>query len=213
MAGKTREEAEATREQILDAALQVFQAEGVSRATLAEVAKAAGVTRGAIYWHFQNKIDLFNSMLERVRLPLDELSRASENEDEPDPLGRLSELLVRVLTQIAEQPNVRRTMDILRYKCEYTGDLLALHAQMQCLSEDCDQRLTRALGNAVSRGQMPADLDCAQAAFSLHAYILGVENSWLLRPDFDLAARAPMLVESALDMLRHSPALRLADKA
>lgn len=47
------------------------------------MAKEAGVSRGAIYWHFENKIDLFQAMLERLRLPLEELARASESEDEP----------------------------------------------------------------------------------------------------------------------------------
>ena len=47
MARRTKEEAQATRVQILDAAERVFHAQGVSRASLAEVAKAAGVSRGA----------------------------------------------------------------------------------------------------------------------------------------------------------------------
>lgn len=87
MARRTKEEAQATRVQILDAAERVFHAQGVSRASLAEVAKEAGVSRGAIYWHFENKIDLFQAMLERLRLPLEELARASESEDEPGPAG------------------------------------------------------------------------------------------------------------------------------
>ncbi|KUJ92268.1 MAG: TetR family transcriptional regulator, partial [Pseudomonas sp. 63_8] len=63
MARRTKAEAQATRALILDAAEQVFHAQGVSHASLAEVAKAAGVSRGAIYWHFENKIDLFQAML------------------------------------------------------------------------------------------------------------------------------------------------------
>ena len=52
MARRTREEALATREQLLDAAEQVFRERGVGHASLAEVAYAAGVTRGAVYHHF-----------------------------------------------------------------------------------------------------------------------------------------------------------------
>ena len=110
----------------LDAAERVFHAQGVSRASLAEVAKEAGVSRGAIYWHFENKIDLFQAMLERLRLPLEELARASESEDEPDPLGCMRELLIKALTRLACEPQTHRTHDILRYKCEYTGELLGL---------------------------------------------------------------------------------------
>lgn len=209
MARRTKEEAEATRVQILDAAERVFHAQGVSRASLAEVAKAAGVSRGAIYWHFENKIDLFQAMLERLRLPLEELARASESADEPDPLGCMRELLVRALTRLACEPQVRRTHDILRYKCEYTGELLGLRERMQLLSIECDQHVAKALGNAVSKGQLPANLDCQRAAVCLHAYMEGLEANWLLVPDFDLAGQAASLVDAGLDMLR-SPALATA---
>lgn len=208
MARRTKEEAEETRLQILNAAERVFHAQGVSRASLAEVAKAAGVSRGAIYWHFDNKIDLFQAMLERLRLPLEELARASESEDEPDPLGCMRELLVRALTRLANEPQIQRIHDILRYKCEYTGDLQGLRERMQALSVDCDQRIARALGNAVSKGQLPADLDCLRAAVCLHAYMEGIESNWLLAPYFNLADKAPGLVDAVLDMLRSSPALR-----
>lgn len=210
MVRRTKEQAQATRVQILDAAERVFHAQGVSRASLAEVAKEAGVTRGAIYWHFENKIDLFQAMLERLHLPLEELARASESEDEPDPLGRMRELLIIILTRLACEPQTRRTHDILRYKCEYTGELLGLRERRQALSAECDQRIAKALGNAVSKGQLPADLDCPRAARCLHAYMEGIEANWLLLPDYDLAAQAPALVDAVLDMLRSSPALRKA---
>ena len=208
MARRTKEEAQATRAQILDAAEQVFHARGVSHASLAEVAKAAGVSRGAIYWHFDNKIDLFQAMLERMRLPLEELARASESEDEPDPLGCMRELLVRALTRLASEPHTRRTHDILRYKCEYTGELVGLRERMQALSLECDRRIAKALSNAVNKGQLPSDLDCQRAAVCLHAYMEGIEANWVLVSNFDLEQQAPALVDTVLDMLR-SPALRL----
>ncbi|GGB57329.1 TetR family transcriptional regulator [Tistrella bauzanensis] len=69
MARRTKEDAEKTRQQIMDAAASVFDAEGVARCALEHIARNAGVTRGAIYWHFKNKADLLDAMLERVRLP------------------------------------------------------------------------------------------------------------------------------------------------
>ncbi|GIZ12269.1 TetR family transcriptional regulator [Pseudomonas sp. NCCP-436] len=208
MARRTKEQAQETRVQILDAAEQVFYAQGVSRASLGEVARVAGVSRGAIYWHFENKIDLFQAMLDRLRLPLEELARASESEDEPDPLGCMRELLICALTRLAEDTQSRRIHDILRYKCEYSGELLGLRDRMQELARECDQRIAKALSNAVSRGQLPTDLDCRSAAVCLHAYMEGIESHWLLAADFDLAGQAASLVDAALDMLRNSPALR-----
>ena len=70
---RRKADAERTRETILDAAETTFLAQGVSRTTLAHIAEAAGVTRGAIYWHFEDKAAVFDALLERVRIPLDEI--------------------------------------------------------------------------------------------------------------------------------------------
>lgn len=210
MARRTKEEAEETRAQILDAAERVFYAKGVSKTSLADIAADAGVTRGAIYWHFQNKIDVFQAILDRMRLPLDELSRACQSEDEPDPLGNMRQLLVHLLQRLSSDPRSRRISEIILHKCEYTSDLGDLRQQMQAFSQDCDQRIAKTLHNAVNRGQLPEDLDCPRAAICVHAYIDGVQAHWLLTPEaYDIEERASSIVDTMLDMLRHSPALRL----
>ena len=62
MTRKTKQQALETRQHILDVALRLFSQQGVSSTSLAAIAKEAGVTRGAIYWHFKNKSDLFNEI-------------------------------------------------------------------------------------------------------------------------------------------------------
>ena len=64
MVRRTKEEAQETRSQILQAAEQAFYERGVARTTLADIAALAGVTRGAIYWHFSNKSDLLQALLD-----------------------------------------------------------------------------------------------------------------------------------------------------
>ncbi|MCY1441500.1 HTH-type transcriptional regulator TtgR [compost metagenome] len=143
-------------------------------------------------------------------MPLEELARASESEDEPDPLGRMHQLLVRLLKRVELDPQSRRIHEILRYKVEYTEELGDLRQKMQDLSAECDLRIAKTLRNAVNRGQLPADLDCQRAAISLHAYMEGLQSNWLLVPaGFSLADEAESLVNSVMDMLRFSPALRV----
>src|SRR4051794_1245695 len=67
---RTKDDSEQTRKRILAAARDEFARRGVTRTTLEHIAHAAGVTRGAIYWHFANKAELFNAMREQVMLPL-----------------------------------------------------------------------------------------------------------------------------------------------
>ena len=63
---RTKEEAEATRAKLLKTALSVFSAKGYAATTLDDVAKAAKVTRGAIYWHFKSKADLYNTLIQEL---------------------------------------------------------------------------------------------------------------------------------------------------
>lgn len=53
------------RQEILDAALQVFAQRGYSAATNAEIAREAGVTAAALYYYFPSKADLFRAAVSR----------------------------------------------------------------------------------------------------------------------------------------------------
>jgi AcrR family transcriptional regulator len=64
---KKARQAAATREQLLAQALVLFARRGVSNTSLDDVATAAGVTKGAIYWHFRHKDALFQAILDRIR--------------------------------------------------------------------------------------------------------------------------------------------------
>jgi TetR/AcrR family acrAB operon transcriptional repressor len=209
MVRRTKEEAQETRSQILEAAEKAFYERGVARTTLADIASLAGVTRGAIYWHFNNKAALVQAMLDSLAEPLEELARASEREDELDPLGCMQKLLVHLFRQIAHDPKIRRINEILFHKCEFTDEMCDLRQQRQSAAVDCNQRIELSLSNAVRRGQLPDTLDTRRAALALHGYIDGMISQWLLVPEaYDLYTDAESWVDIALDMLRCSPALR-----
>ena len=53
-----------TRERLLDAAADVFAHQGYDRAGVAEIARAAGLSTGAIYAHYASKAELFAATLE-----------------------------------------------------------------------------------------------------------------------------------------------------
>ena len=60
---RTAEDTAATRAALVDAALFAFARDGIDRATLAGIAEAAGVTRGAVYHHFADKDALLAAVL------------------------------------------------------------------------------------------------------------------------------------------------------
>jgi TetR/AcrR family acrAB operon transcriptional repressor len=209
MVRRTKEEAQETRHRILDAAEHVFFEKGVSRTSLGDIAQYAGVTRGAIYWHFANKGDLFTEMFDRVLLPLDKLSAASLDPHEANPLGRLKEIVGWCLSSMASDPRRRRVFDILFLKCEFVEDMGPVMLRHQTNMREGLQKIEGSLDNAVSKGQLPADLDTRKAAAIVHAFIGGCLYDLLILPDkVEIAMHSEQFVDACFDMLHYSPALR-----
>lgn len=209
MARRTKKEAEATRDLILDAAERTFFANGVSHTSLADIAAAAGLTRGAIYWHFKNKCDLFSAMMDRELLPLGELLDTTFDAREPDPLRLLRDIIVDCLRDIARNARRRTIVEIAFLKWEHTHDMQPVIDRKQINVSRSIASMQRGFDNAVAKGQLPAVLDTQRAARFLHALIVGVMLDYLTASDrFDILAEAPRLVDGYIDMLRTSAEMR-----
>jgi TetR/AcrR family acrAB operon transcriptional repressor len=207
----TKEEALETRSRILDAAENVFYARGVSRTSLADIAEAANVTRGAIYWHFKNKSDLFDAMCARIRLPMETMMEAKAEEDKSDPLGQLRAVLVFRLREAERNPQLRKVFEILFHKCEFVerSDPIWLRQREAYLQGGA--YIEQILRNAIKIKQLPSDLDTTLARAALQASLNGLLNNWLFAPDsFRLADNAETFIDAFIDTLRYAPSLRKA---
>lgn len=71
MARKTVEESEQTRVRLMEAGTRMFAKYGYAYSTLEDIAKCAGLSRGAVYWHFKGKGELLLSILNASVLPLE----------------------------------------------------------------------------------------------------------------------------------------------
>jgi TetR/AcrR family acrAB operon transcriptional repressor len=172
---------------LLDAAELLFQAQGVSQTTLQQIAQQAGATRGAIYWHFKDKADLFNAMMERVILPLETPPKSDIPGD--DPLVEIEEGLIHALTLMVADPQVRRVFDIATHKVEYTHDMASVQQRHLDARNACVVDFEKALRLAARRARIRLPLPGAVAAQGMHALMGGLIQNWLLDPTaFDLVS-------------------------
>ncbi|MBT2334153.1 TetR family transcriptional regulator [Variovorax paradoxus] len=189
VARRTKEEALATRNRLLDAAELLFQAQGVSQTSLQQIAHQAGATRGAIYWHFKDKADLFNAMMERVILPLEAGPRAAAaaTGKDDDPLAEIEEGMVHALTLMTTDPQVRRVFDVATHKVEYTHDMASVQQRHLDARNACVADFEKALRLAARRDHIKLPVPGDVAAQGLHALLSGLIQNWLLDPTaFDL---------------------------
>ena len=207
MVRRTRKEALETRNRILDTAVAIFGEKGVSRTSLADIADATGVTRGAIYWHFKNKGDLLNAMFERVALPMEEMVERSTDDAAADPMANVRAVCVHMLRHVAENAECRRVFEIFCFKCEHAEEISGtVSRHLECSAEGVGM-FESAFRNAVRRGQLPATLNVRRAAIGLHAYMDGLIYNWLLNSlSFRLSTEAEALVDQYLNGLKAAPA-------
>lgn len=199
MARKTKAEALETRNLILDAAERVFGERGVARTSLHEIARSAGLTRGAVYWHFQGKYDLLSALWQRVLLPLDEAFAAIDAELGDDPVARIRAKTARVAHRIVHDPRTQNMMGIALLRCEMVDEIAAAKAQILQERDDCRAKMAAEFVHAVELGQLRKDVEPRSAAIGLHGLIDGLSYHWLLDPGhFDLEQQSSACVDAWL---------------
>lgn len=209
MARKTKQQAQETRQHILDVALRMFSQQGVSSTSLAEIAKAAGVTRGAIYWHFKNKSDLFSEIWELAKPNIDELETEYQAKFPDDPLSVLREILVYILEATVTEERRRLLMEIIFHKCEFVGEMAVVQQAQRNLCVESYDRIEQTLRHCITAKMLPEDLLTRRAAIIMRGYISGLMESWLFAPQaFDLKKEARDYVAVLLEMYLFCPSLR-----
>jgi TetR/AcrR family acrAB operon transcriptional repressor len=206
VARRTKDEAQETRNRILDAAELTFSERGVSRTSLEDIAQAAGVTRGAIYWHFKDKSDLFAAMVNRVTLPMEAMVARSSDEGVEDPIALLKACAVTCLKRTATDPQVQRVFDVVTHKCEYLGEMAGVNNRISAVQKGCVDRSEQAIRNAIKRGLLPASVNARLAAVGLDAMLYGLISNWLANPAYvSLERQAETMIDLYIDGLRSRP--------
>ena len=193
---RTKEEAQATRNRLLDAAEALFHAHGVSRTSLQDIAAEAGTTRGAIYWHFKDKADLFNAMMERVTLPLERSLEPRGGKAVADRLADMRSAVMNALTQMSSDERLRRVVEVAIQKVEYVDELHAVRARHRAVRNQCVVDIGLALRLAARQRGIRLRVPALRAANGLHALIDGLIRNWLLDvTEFNLPAVGEQVVD------------------
>lgn len=202
MARKTKEEKEKTRIALLNSALEIFYQKGFANATLNDVAQNAGVTRGAVYWHFKNKTDLFFALGEEVDRKLTEKYSTLF----PKRAGTLEDVkndLLEFLLLFEQDERFRTFYEIVHYKTEYTGELADYLVKTRKDLRYMIKDLKNDFKKLKSKGKVKKDLDPATASLASFAFVNGLIDIWLLdRELFSISKQAPAMIDDFLQTFK-----------
>ncbi|WP_051216427.1 TetR family transcriptional regulator [Ferrimonas futtsuensis] len=162
MARKTKAEAEKTRQQLLDSAMKLFSEKGVAKTTLAQIAADAEMTRGAIYWHFEDKADLLHALFERSITPEAERLWHSMTNEGADPLDCLLRASHGFWLEMNSESTLKQVMMLYR-QAEQVPELAEKLDEMHCQE---DSHMYQALKMASEQGSLHPEMS-VETAFTL----------------------------------------------
>jgi len=204
MVRKTKEEAEKTRKDIIDSARLVFHRDGVSRSTCEKIAKAAGVTRGAIYWHFKDKAEIFLAMRADVFAPMVErtdailLSEAFDN-----PLDAIEGSLKEFFRVLDDCSLVREVFEIMISRCEYVDEFASVQEEVGRPAYEFLEKVERIYCRAAEKGYLREGLDPLATARDTWAFTSGLLHLMLgCQAGSDLDRQIPAMITTHMAMRR-----------
>lgn len=196
---RTKDDAEQTRAAILDAAADLFCARGIDGATLEAISRAAGVTRGAFYWHFRDKTDLLQALCERSTLPQRIFLQQAADTPHSDPLDLLERAGIDALTAFEADADLQRVFQITS-RSSGDANVAAWLAKDQCAVHAL---LERIIMQAQDRGQLRPDFSANEAATLLMAVMDGLLDEWLRSSRaFPLGQLGGKIIRAQIALLR-----------
>jgi len=161
------------RQQVLDAALDVFARDGYGNAAVDDIARASSTSKGGVYFHFPSKQALFLALLDEASgLLLGRVERAMDAE--PDPLAKGDAALRAALSTFGKNRTLARLLLV-----EALGAGKEFNARLTALHSDFADLIARHLDEAVAAGALPPH-DTRLAGVAWFGAVNQVVTRWVL---------------------------------
>ncbi len=184
MVRKTKEDAQLTRQRIIDASREVFLTRGVSKSSLEHIAAQADVTRGAVYWHFKNKTEIFHALRDQVFLPLiDRMDDTLAVESSDDALTQIEKSLCDTVHELNKNIEMRQTYEILMIKCEYVDEFSTVLQQILDNCANISDKFELAYIRANTQKILAGTHSPRALALDTHLFFSGLLHMWVKDSD------------------------------
>jgi TetR/AcrR family mexXY operon transcriptional repressor len=167
MARKTKEDAQKTRDQILDAAESVFYSKGFTLTTISDIAEAATLSRGAVYGHYKSKLELATAMAERVI----EKVAPFHGDATLGPLLNLKQYCLQEIRSYIEPSSIQKVLFFLYVGIDDSPELLQLRYAWE---KKRIAQIDALLRQAITSGELKPDVDFELISLYCQSMIEGV---------------------------------------
>lgn len=198
---RTKEDALITKKQIIEKGVELFLGRGFSTTTLDEIAQQANVTRGAIYWHFKDKLDIVKELIEeqhqRMTQKLDLLFREIQS-----PLAKIHKIIEEIVRNFFDNKTFRDFIELTWFKIEYS-QLARLQSSKAELTDYFIENFKTVVTEAQSLGEVKNEVNATDVTVTITNMINGMYRLFFILPDVaNTKERAMRLFSSYLDLIK-----------
>lgn len=195
---KTKEEAAETRNKLLEAGLNVFSRKGFSATTLVDIAAEAGVTRGAVYWHFKDKEELYWELNQKYNMLFFGKINDFLHQD-MNAIEKLQVIINYLFTMLEESPEFRMIEEINHIKSECLESCKSLHGDFKNQKDQKWMTVKNIIDQGIAEGIIRRDIDSESITSAIVGYVFGLEVLWLHDPQaFSIKGRCEDLIKVLL---------------
>ena len=166
---RTKENADITRQQLLESALRVFSEKGYAATRLSDIAVAANVTRGAIYHHFGNKKELFIALFRNRSDPYFQIVSEILSSDLPS-IEKFQKLITTLLKKFEGDELFQADN---RLRMQHNGSITDIKKIKGAFEEDIKRLFTMA-EKAVQAGQQTGEIRNDLAASDIVVFLFAL---------------------------------------
>lgn len=204
MPKRTHEDSLETKRNILSSAKRLFSIRGYERTSLSDIAKYSGVTRGAIYWHFESKEDLLIELLDslsREQFAEKDLVDAC-SESEPDPLGKIKSFLFTAMQKESVKFFTSTFVTMIIAIINGKSGNQELRQRMLEQRQLHNQKIVQALKNAINKGQLPKNLLVETVAEHISMFMTGYIHSCRVESNNSISANSKAFIELEFETIK-----------
>ena len=178
---RTKEDAEQTRQAILESAMDIFYEKGYSKTTFDEIAKRINLTKGAVYWYFRNKPDivaaLINDFVQKHIKRLEEF-RAGKEEN----LDILADMMLLAYHHMKKNPLEYKFIFFITCQMEWSEAILVkIRPLVEQTSEISRKLMTDTLLKLKKNKKIKDDTDVESITEILQAMWMGLLENYLAK--------------------------------
>lgn len=200
---RTKEEAEQTKQDILEAALDVFDEKSYDTATLSNIAKKAGVTRGAIYWHFENKFDILRELMEKYFGEFLNDVYSEMNERNESSIASIVILFDSYAKNILNNPDTLKFRRVLEHKISFTENTEQIESLFGTFKKNMLDTLLKLIKEGQEKKEIREDMTADFLALSLISWIVGYESICLMTVShLEVEKDANVIVENIIKFIK-----------